>query len=106
MNEAKVNGYPIIAVGTTALRTLESVYQGGRFSAFSGPTDIFIFPPHRFEGADILLTNFHLPKTSLMLLVDAFLRDKGAGRDIVSLYRVAIENGFTFYSFGDSMLIL
>ena len=106
LNAAKVDGHPIIAVGTTALRTLESVCRAGRFSAFSGPTDVFIFPPYHFEGADMLLTNFHLPKTSLMLLVDAFLRDKGAKRDIVSLYRSAIENGFAFYSFGDSMLIL
>jgi S-adenosylmethionine:tRNA ribosyltransferase-isomerase len=106
LNGAKEGGYPVIAVGTTALRTLESVCHAGRFSAFTGPTDIFIFPPHHFEGADILLTNFHLPKTSLMLLVDAFLRDKGTERDIVSLYRLAIENGFSFYSFGDSMLIL
>ncbi|MBP7811578.1 MAG: tRNA preQ1(34) S-adenosylmethionine ribosyltransferase-isomerase QueA [Candidatus Moranbacteria bacterium] len=106
LNRAKANGHSIVAVGTTALRTLESVCQAGRFSAFSGPTDIFIFPPHHFEGADMLLTNFHLPKTSLMLLVDAFLRDKGAKRDIVSLYQLAIENRFAFYSFGDSMLIV
>lgn len=106
LNTAKVNGHLIVAVGTTALRTLESVCRAGHFAAFSGPTDIFIFPPHHFEGADMLLTNFHLPKTSLMLLVDAFLRDKGAKRDIVPLYRLAIENGFSFYSFGDSMLIL
>ena len=106
LNSAKLEHHPIIAVGTTALRTLESVCHAGKFSAYSGTTNLFIFPPHHFGGAEILITNFHLPKTSLMLLVDAFLRDKGAKRNLIDLYRVAIENQFAFYSFGDSMLIL
>jgi S-adenosylmethionine:tRNA ribosyltransferase-isomerase len=106
LNQAKAGGKPILAVGTTALRTLESVSMSGQFRASAGLTDIFIFPPHHFQGADMLLTNFHLPKTSLMLLVDAFLRDKGAKRGIVDLYRMAIEKQFAFYSFGDSMLIM
>lgn len=106
LNRARQEHHPIIAVGTTALRTLESTCRAGKFSAYSGPTHLFVFPPHHFEGAEILVTNFHLPKTSLMLLVDAFLRDKGAKRGIMDLYHVAIENKFTFYSFGDSMLIV
>jgi len=111
LNGAKADGRPIVAVGTTALRTLESVVNppsedGPTFRPYSGGTDIFIFPPHRFRSADILVTNFHLPKSSLMLLVDAFLADKGAKRNLVSLYGEAIREGYSFYSFGDSMLIL
>jgi len=109
LNATKRKGVPVVAVGTTALRTLESVATGDAeqpFRPFSGDTDIFIFPPHRFRSADILLTNFHLPKSSLMLLVDAFLSDKRASRDIVSLYEEAIRERYAFYSFGDSMLIL
>jgi S-adenosylmethionine:tRNA ribosyltransferase-isomerase len=111
LNEAKAARRPIVAVGTTALRTLESVLcqpsePAGPFCPYAGETDIFIFPPHRFRSADILLTNFHLPKSSLMLLVDAFLRDRGSKRDIISLYKEAIREGYAFYSFGDSMLIL
>jgi len=106
LNKAREKKNSITAIGTTALRTLESIQKDGYFSAYTGPTDIFIFPPHHFQSVERLVTNFHLPKTSLMLLVDAFLRDKGARRDIVSLYRLAIESKFAFYSFGDSMLIL
>ncbi len=106
LNETRVARRPIVAVGTTVLRTLESVCQDREFHAYSGETDIFIFPPHHFRGAEILMTNFHLPQTSLMLLVDAFLQDKGAKRDIVDLYHLAIEEKYNFYSFGDSMLIL
>ncbi len=100
-------GRAIVAVGTTALRTLESIAQlSNPVTGYSGATDIFIFPPHEFRSADILVTNFHLPKTSLMLLVDAFLEHKGAKRRIMSLYGEAIRGGYAFYSFGDSMLIL
>lgn len=106
LNETRAACSPIVAVGTTVLRTLESVCQGREFHAYSGETDIFIFPPHHFMGAEILMTNFHLPQTSLMLLVDAFLQDKGAKRDIIDLYHLAIEEKYSFYSFGDSMLIL
>ncbi len=97
----------IVAVGTTALRTLESVTQRSNpVTQFSGTTDLFIYPPHTFRSADILVTNFHLPKTSLMLLVDAFLGYKGAKRRILPLYEEAIRKSYAFYSFGDSMLIL
>ena len=106
LNEAKRKGRPIIAVGTTALRTLETVVGNGEFRTYSGPTDIFIFPPHEFRSADALLTNFHLPETSLMLLVDAFLGWKGARRRIMPLYEEAIRERYAFYSFGDSMLII
>lgn len=106
LDTAKRDGRPIVAVGTTALRTLESVSGKDGFRAYSGPTDIFIFPPHMFRSADILVTNFHLPKTSLMLLVDAFLECKGSKRRILDLYGEAIREKYSFYSFGDSMLIL
>ena len=106
LDAAKRDGRPIAAVGTTALRTLESVSGIDGFRAYSGPTDIFIFPPHVFRSADILVTNFHLPKTSLMLLVDAFLEYKGSKRRILDLYEEAIRERYAFYSFGDSMLIL
>ncbi|MFZ2187850.1 MAG: tRNA preQ1(34) S-adenosylmethionine ribosyltransferase-isomerase QueA [Candidatus Moraniibacteriota bacterium] len=96
----------IVAVGTTTLRTLESLASTHQISPYQGKTDIFIYPPYEFQVVDILLTNFHLPKTSLMLLVDAFLRHKKAKKSIIDLYRIAIENEFAFYSFGDSMLIL
>jgi S-adenosylmethionine:tRNA ribosyltransferase-isomerase len=74
--------------------------------AYAGKTDIFIYPPYEFQIVDHLITNFHLPETSLMLLVDAFLEHKGARRRIMDLYAIAIEEGFAFYSFGDSMLII
>jgi len=111
LNRAREEDSPVVAAGTTALRTLESVISlscegNATFRPYSGDTDIFIFPPYRFRSADILLTNFHLPKSSLMLLVDAFLADKGAGRRILGLYHEAVREGYSFYSFGDSMLIL
>lgn len=106
LNHAKSSEQSIVAVGTTALRTLESVTGPAGFQPYAGSTDIFIFPPHEFRSADILMTNFHLPKTSLMLLVDAFLDHKKAKRHIISLYEEAIRERYAFYSFGDSMLIL
>ena len=109
LNRARRDGDPIVAVGTTSLRTLESIVSGDSeqsFHSFSGETDLFIFPPHHFRSADVLLTNFHLPKSSLMLLVEAFLRDKDSKRSLVSLYEEAIRERYAFYSFGDSMLIL
>ncbi len=105
-------GPKIVVVGTTAIRSIESAtILGGRTSKYTlrpyrGKTDIFIFPPHHFGIPDILITNFHIPKSSLMLLVDAFLQDKGAKRNLVELYEVAIQEEYAFYSFGDSMLIL
>lgn len=95
----------IVAVGTTVARTLES-FGSGQVLPGTHKTDIFIFPPYQFQKIDHLVTNFHLPETSLMLLVDAFLEHKGAKRSIMELYGIAIQNRFSFYSFGDSMLIL
>lgn len=106
LEKAKQAGQPVIAVGTTVTRTLETIGRNRPFRPFNGPIDTFLFPPYRFNTVDILMTNFHLPKTSLMLLVDAFLQSKGAKRNINELYQIAIKERFSFYSFGDSMLIL
>ncbi len=106
INIAKQEKRRIIAVGTTVTRTLEALTEQGNVKVYNGSVDIFIYPPYSFQTVDILLTNFHLPKTSLMLLVEAFLEHKGSKRNIKSLYEEAIHNRFTFYSFGDSMLIL
>lgn len=97
---------PVIPVGTTALRTLESVARKeGRVTSGSGETDIFIHHPFPFRVADGLITNFHVPRSSLLLLVDAFLRHKKAKRTVLELYDIAIREKFRFYSFGDGMLI-
>ena len=91
-----------IAVGTTSTRTLETVAAGGEVRAAVGQTNIFIYPGYRFRAVDAMLTNFHLPKSSLMLLVSAF-----AGRDLVlAAYRHAVEQRYRFFSYGDCMLIL
>jgi len=92
----------VTAVGTTVVRTLESAVTRGA----CGDTDLFIMPPYHFRVVDHLLTNFHLPGSSLMMLVDAFLEHKRAKRRILELYDFAIKNNFRFYSFGDAMLIL
>jgi S-adenosylmethionine:tRNA ribosyltransferase-isomerase len=98
VNEAK----RVIAVGTTSTRVLESVAGGGGIRPVSGSTRLYIYPGYRFRRVDALLTNFHLPKSSLFLLVCAF-----AGRELMQeAYRFAIENRFRFYSYGDCMLIL
>lgn len=108
----KQKGYKLVAAGTTTVRTLESVTvsnpqgSGNPEGYISGKTDLFIMPPYDFRLVDILLTNFHLPKSSLMLLVEAFLQYKKAKRHLWELYNVAIKNNFRFYSFGDAMLIL
>jgi S-adenosylmethionine:tRNA ribosyltransferase-isomerase len=99
-----VNGAKrVIAVGTTSTRVLESVAdEEGKIKALSGSTRLFIYPGYRFRRVDALLTNFHLPRSSLFLLVCAF-----AGRELMlHAYRTAIENRFRFYSYGDCMLIL
>ena len=93
----------LVAVGTTTLRVLESARQSDdQLMPQSGSTDIFIYPPYRFQMVDVLLTNFHLPRSTLLMLVSAF-----AGRDFVlRAYAEAIREGYRFYSYGDCMLIL
>lgn len=108
VNEARARSRRIVAVGTTSVRTLESVARksrlegSDRLKAFSGPTDLFILPGFQFSVVDALITNFHLPKSTLLMLVSAF-----AGRErILQAYEVAKQQGYRFYSFGDAMLIL
>lgn len=91
----------LTAVGTTSLRTLESA--GPHFTATSGSTDIFITPGYKFHSVDSLITNFHLPKSTLLMLVAAFL---GSVDEMQRIYRHGIENEYRFYSFGDAMLII
>jgi len=102
LNKAKAEGRRIIAVGTTATRTLESVMQKyGKFVATHENTNIFIKPGYEFLGIDALITNFHLPKSTLIMLVSAF-----AGREfMLEVYRHAVEEKYRFFSFGDSMFI-
>lgn len=102
---AKAESRPIVSVGTTTTRTLETLARTAHPKTLS-QVDLFISPPYQFQMTDMLITNFHLPKTSLMLLVDAFLQHKGAKRGVMALYRAAIQEQFSFYSFGDSMLIV
>jgi S-adenosylmethionine:tRNA ribosyltransferase-isomerase len=104
LNEVKQQGGRIIAVGTTSTRTLETVAtrHNGKFVAESGWTDIFIYPGYEFKGIDGLVTNFHLPKSTLIMLVSAL-----AGREnILHAYHVAVKERYRFFSFGDAMLII
>ena len=102
LNAARKNKKRIIAVGTTSTRTLESIMQKyQKFCECSGWTNIFIYPGYHFLGTDALITNFHLPKSTLVMLVSAL-----AGRDhILNAYQIAIANHYRFFSFGDAMLI-
>ncbi len=104
INRTKAQGGRIISVGTTSCRTLESVAQrnGGKIAADEGNTDIFIYPGYKFEVIDGLITNFHLPESTLIMLVSAFL-----GYDkTMDAYKTAVEEEYRFFSFGDSMMII
>lgn len=107
INQTKNYGGRVIAVGTTSVRTLESAAalitdHRSLMTAFTGPTSIFILPGYQFKVVDAMITNFHLPKSTLIMLVSAF-----AGREkILSTYETAIKERYRFYSFGDAMLIL
>ena len=102
LNATRAAGKRIVAVGTTATRTLETQYRHGQFHHGEGSTDKYIYPPYDFQAIDALQTNFHLPKSSLLALVFAF-----AGRDLImEAYEYAIREKFRFYSYGDVMLIL
>ena len=103
INLAKKEGRKIIAVGTTALRVLEAVAnQQGKLLAKTGSTDIFIYPPYQFKIVDGLFTNFHLPKSTLFMLISAFVGKKNA----FTIYNHAIKHNYRFYSYGDSSLLM
>ncbi len=102
LNTAKENGNKIISVGTTSTRVLETVYtKYNTFKECSGFTDIFIYPGYRFKAVNSLITNFHLPKSTLIMLVSAL-----AGKEnIMNAYNIAVKNKYRFFSFGDAMFI-
>ncbi|MDD5328623.1 MAG: tRNA preQ1(34) S-adenosylmethionine ribosyltransferase-isomerase QueA [Sulfuricella sp.] len=101
IRQAKAAGGRVVAVGTTSLRALESAAAGGELAAGSGDTNIFIFPGYRFRVVERLLTNFHLPKSTLLMLVSAF----GGMENIRRAYRHAVAERYRFFSYGDAMLI-
>ena len=102
LNRTRANGGRIVCVGTTSCRTIESfAADDGSFAERSGWTDIFIYPGYRFKAMDALITNFHLPESTLIMLVSAF-----AGREkVLNAYRIAVEERYRFFSFGDAMFI-
>lgn len=102
LNKTRENGHKIISVGTTSTRTLETIMSlYGTFKECSGWTDIFIYPGYKFKGIDSLITNFHLPKSTLVMLVSAL-----AGKEnIMNAYKEAVKEKYRFFSFGDSMII-
>lgn len=102
LNKAKKEGRRIIAVGTTSTRTLESIMaKYGEFRQDNDETNIFIYPPYEFKAIDCQITNFHLPKSTLIMMISAFTSKEM----ILNTYKVAIENKYRFFSFGDSMFI-
>ncbi len=113
INRARLEGRRVIAVGTTVVRALESAAGGDcaaegeacawqTVSAYTGPTDLFIYPGYRFRVVDAMITNFHLPRSTLLMLVSAF-----ASRDLIfRAYGEAIRQQYRFFSFGDAMLLL
>lgn len=104
LNDAKERGARVVAVGTTSARTLETAAQkaAGQFKAIEGPTDLYILPGYQFKAVDALITNFHLPRSTLLMMVSAF-----AGREaVLNAYERAKRLDYRFYSFGDAMLIL
>ncbi len=103
LNKAKSEGRRIIAVGTTSVRVLESAaVEDGKIKASSGNTEIFIYPPYKFKMVDALITNFHLPESTLIMLISAF-----CGREeTLQLYKYAVDKEYRFFSFGDAMFLI
>ena len=102
INQCRQAGGRVIAVGTTSCRTLESVTSENVTRAGEWNTDIFIYPGYQFRAIDGLITNFHLPESTLMMLVSAF----SSRERILNAYKVAVDEGYRFFSFGDAMLLL
>ena len=102
LSQARSQGRRIIAVGTTSVRVLEQASQNGKVEPFDGWADLFILPGYKFHTVDVMITNFHLPRTTLIMMVSAF-----AGRELISkAYEEAIKERYRFYSFGDAMMIV
>jgi S-adenosylmethionine:tRNA ribosyltransferase-isomerase len=108
VNRARAEGRRVIAIGTTSLRVLESATEGNQLQAGTGRTAIFIYPPYRFKMVDALLTNFHLPESTLLMLVSAFASPGSTeGRKwILESYAEAVRDRYRFFSYGDAMLLL
>ena len=103
INRTKASGGRVIAVGTTSCRTLESMeLENGLVKSGDGYTDIFIYPGYKFKLLDGLITNFHLPESTLIMLVSAFL----GYENTMNAYKIAVEEKYRFFSFGDAMCIL
>ena len=101
IQQTKQNNKRVIAVGTTSIRTLESAFIDGELKAMSGATNIFIYPGYKFKVVDSIITNFHLPKSTLIMLISAF----GGREFILRAYREAVKDRYRFFSFGDAMLL-
>ena len=101
INDARAQGGRIICVGTTSVRSLESASQSGQLEAYQGDTSIFIYPGYQFKSVDLLITNFHLPKSTLLMLVSAF----SGQTNMLNAYKEAIDNQYRFFSYGDAMLL-
>jgi S-adenosylmethionine:tRNA ribosyltransferase-isomerase len=102
IRRTRARGGRVVAVGTTVVRALESALRAGEVQPFAGETQIFIFPGYKIASVDALITNFHLPESTLLMLVSAF-----AGRELMlDAYRHAVAERYRFFSYGDAMLIL
>ena len=102
LNQTREAGKRVIAVGTTSVRLIEAASSGGQVKPFIGQVRIFILPGYQFQSVDAVITNFHLPKSTLLMMVSAF-----AGRELIlECYKQAIADGYRFYSFGDAMMII
>lgn len=102
INSARTNGNKVFAVGTTSVRVLESVFDGQKVNSGSGDTSIFLYPPKKIKSVDGLITNFHLPESTLIMLVSCLC----SRQEILDLYNYAVEEKYRFFSFGDATLII
>ncbi len=103
LNDVRKDGGRIVAVGTTVVRALETASPSpGKIEPYSGFTDIFIYPGYSFKAVDAMITNFHLPRSTLLMMICAF----GGYDNIMELYRHAVKERYRFFSFGDAMLLL
>ena len=101
VRETKARGNRVVAVGTTSVRSLESASTSGEIQPFKGDSAIFIYPGYEFKSVDMMVTNFHLPQSTLLMMVSAF-----AGREhVLNAYKTAVEQGYRFFSYGDAMLL-
>ena len=101
VRDARAQGKRVVAVGTTSVRSLESASASGEIAPFQGDSSIFIYPGYQFRSVDLMVTNFHLPQSTLLMLVSAF-----AGREqVLAAYNAAVDQQYRFFSYGDAMLL-